>query len=83
MNIKIKDKNGIKLKTKGKFVEEDINITVDESLLGDNGTPIEVATVEEMDAQLVEENIGKIYKYVGETSDVYTNGELYQVIEEA
>lgn len=46
------------------------------------GTPIEVTTGEEMEALLVEENIGKIYKYVGTTTDVYTNGELYIVGEE-
>ena len=43
---------------------------------------ISISTSEEMDAVLVEENIGNIYVYTGETNDKYTNGMLYQVIEE-
>lgn len=50
---------------------------------GSSGTPIELATSEEMEAVLVAENIGKIYKFVGETNETFTNGNLYQVIEEA
>ena len=50
---------------------------------GSNGTPIEVATAEEMDALLVAENVGKIYKYVGTTNATYESGEFYQVVEEA
>ena len=38
MDIKIKDKKGIKLKTKDKFVTEDINVLVDESILGGGGS---------------------------------------------
>ena len=45
------------------------------------GRPIELTTSAEMDAVLVSENIGKIYKYVGETNDTFTNGNLYQVME--
>ena len=40
MNIKIKDKNGITLKTKGKYVTEDIAVGIDESLLGGEGATI-------------------------------------------
>lgn len=47
------------------------------------GTPIELATSAEMDAVLVSANVGKIYKYVGETNETYANGNLYQVTEEA
>ena len=78
MNIKITSKDGVKLLTKDKFCDDDINVTVDESLLG---TPIELATSEEMEAVLVADNIGKIYKYVGETNETFTNGNLYQVTE--
>lgn len=46
-------------------------------------TPIELSTSEEMDAVLISTNVGNIYKYVGTTNDTYTNGDLYQVIEEA
>lgn len=45
------------------------------------GTPIELTTSAEMEAVLVAENIGKIYKYVGETNETFTNGNLYQVME--
>jgi hypothetical protein len=46
------------------------------------GTPIEISTPEEMNNIQVEANVGKVYKYIGTTDDTYTNGELYQVIEE-
>ena len=43
MNFKIKDRKGIKLNTANTYVREDINISVDESLLsGGIGLPIEV-----------------------------------------
>ena len=44
MNIKITNKEGITLKTKGKYCTEDISVAVDESLLGGegaiSGTPV-------------------------------------------
>ena len=50
--------------------------------IGNNiGTPIEIKTTEKMNELLRIENIGKIYKFVGETDGTYTNGELYQVVE--
>ena len=49
---------------------------------GVGGIPIEVSSIEQMDALLVAENIGKIYKYVDETNEKYTNGALYQISEE-
>lgn len=39
MKIKIKDKNGVKLLTKEKYVTEDIEVAVDESLLGGVSIP--------------------------------------------
>lgn len=36
MNIKITSKDGLTLKTKGKYVREDISVAVDESLMGGN-----------------------------------------------
>lgn len=44
-----------------------------------SGIIIELATVAEMEAALVPENEGKIYKYTGETSGDYVNGDLYIV----
>lgn len=78
MNIKILNKQGVTLLTGGKYCAEDIAVTIDEGLLG---SPIELSTSEEMEAVLVAENIGKIYKYVGETNETFTNGNLYQVTE--
>lgn len=52
------------------------------SINGSSGLPIEISRSEEMQAVLVAENVGKIYKYVGETNETFTNGNLYQVIEE-
>jgi hypothetical protein len=35
-----------------------------------------------MDTLLTYENIGKVYRYVGETTEDYVNGALYEVAEE-
>lgn len=45
-----------------------------------NSVP-EISSASEMDALLIPENVGKYYKYVGETNDTYTNGEIYCVEE--
>lgn len=39
----------------------------------------EVATAAEMNALLVEANVGKYYKFTGTTDSNYTNGDLYLV----
>lgn len=44
---------------------------------------VEVSTAAEMNALLVEANIGKAYKFVGTTDDTYTNGDIYVVEEKA
>lgn len=46
------------------------------------GLPINIATASAMDAVLVSANVGKVYKYIGTTTDKYTNGNLYLVEEE-
>lgn len=43
----------------------------------DSAIPTEVATEEEMTAILSSGNVGGVYKYVGETGEVYANGEMY------
>ena len=43
-----------------------------------NSTPIEISTDAEMEAVLISDNVGKVYKFTG-TSDTYTNGDLYIV----
>lgn len=47
----------------------------------EKGKPIEIEDPIEMEAVLVSENIGKIYKYIGETNETYTNNNLYEVTE--
>lgn len=42
----------------------------------------DIATAEEMDALLVEANIGNVYRYTGTTTEKYTNGDLYEVVSE-
>ena len=49
------------------------------ALESENGLPINVSTPEAMNALLVSENVGKVYKYTGTTKDSYTNGNLYIV----
>jgi hypothetical protein len=45
------------------------------------GVPLQPATEEEMNNLLVNENIGKVFLYTGETNENFTNGEYY-IIEE-
>lgn len=39
----------------------------------------EIYSASEMDSVLTDENAGKYYKYMGETTDTYTHGEIYCV----
>lgn len=60
------------------------NIKKDVEILGvvgslETSNPVEVLTSSEMDALLVADNVGKIYKFVGETDSTYTNGSIYIV----
>lgn len=65
----------------GKVLVSDRKVLVTPTSNNIGGFPIELSTPEEMEAVLVSENIGKIYKYVGETNETFTNGNLYQVTE--
>lgn len=40
---------------------------------------ISISTSEEMDSVLLDTNIGKIYRYIGETNNKYTKGQCYIV----
>ena len=42
----------------------------------------EVSTADEMNALLVAANVGKAYKFVGTTDDTYTNGDVYEVVQD-
>lgn len=79
MNIEIKNKEGIILKTGKKYVAEDVTITLSEEIVGTTGLPIEVATAEEMNAKLIEENVGLVFKYVGTSTEEFENGAMYVI----
>lgn len=53
-----------------------VNVNIE---AGASGEAIEVATEEEMDTVLVEENIGKFYKFTGESTNKYTQDAIYLV----
>lgn len=44
-------------------------------------TTIDISTELEMNNLLVAENVGKVYRYIGETTDNYINGDIY-IVEE-
>lgn len=48
---------------------------------GTTGEPIQVSTPNEMDSYLTEENVGKVFKYIGESNETYIQNEIY-IIEE-
>lgn len=58
-----------------------IKVNVNIEGAGDSGVPLQPATEEEMNNLLVNENIGKVFLYTGETNENFTNGEYY-IIEE-
>ena len=43
----------------------------------------EVSTAAEMNALLVAENVGNAYKFTGTTDSTYTNGDIYEVVQES
>ena len=43
----------------------------------------EVSTAAEMNALLVAANVGKAYKFTGTTDSTYTNGDIYEVVQES
>lgn len=47
-----------------------------------NPVPIEISTEAEMTALLETAEVGAVYKYVGETTELYENGAIYIVTEE-
>lgn len=42
---------------------------------------IEIADPAELTNMLVAENLGNVYRYIGETNETYTNGDLYEVVD--
>jgi len=49
---------------------------------GTDGVPVQVSTSEEMESLLTAENEGKVFIYTGVSNETFTNGEIYQIIEE-
>lgn len=47
--------------------------------VGPQGVPIEVSTSAGMAAVLTSENVGKAYKFTGDTDETYTHGDIYVV----
>lgn len=60
-----------------KILIDTLNISVPST--GSSGEPIEISTATEMEAILTDTNIGKVYIYIGETTDDYTYGDIYIV----
>lgn len=42
--------------------------------------PVDIATADEMTALLIDDNIGRVYRFTGTTDENYTNGDLYEVV---
>lgn len=64
------------------------NIAKDVTIAGVVGTlesagVMDIASADEMNALLVAENVGKVYRYTGDDTDDYTSGDLYEVEEGA
>lgn len=60
------------------------NIKKDVTILGVTGTlntniPQEISTEQEMNDLLVIDNLGKAYKFTGESTENYINGDIYIV----
>jgi type 1 fimbria pilin len=59
-----------------------VTINVPTSSSGGDIAVIDVESQSDMEQLLVEENIGKVYRYTGETNDKFVYGALYQATEE-
>ena len=46
------------------------------------GLPIEISDSTKMTEVMVSENVGKFYKYIGETTTDFVSGSIYQVVDE-
>ena len=60
MNIKIKDKNGVVLKTKDKYCKEDIIVTVDENVIPTITVEDDVLKISNKDASVSNAGVLKL-----------------------
>lgn len=81
VTVEVTENSEINLTTYMDNGEMPIKINVNVEGAGDSGVPLQPATEEEMNNLLVNENIGKVFLYTGETNENFTNGEYY-IIEE-
>lgn len=89
--VSVTDVNPVEIPTKDKYLTDNIKVSVDiphygGEVTGNEEAPeIEILNIEspdDMNTLLTYENIGKVYRYVGETTEDYVNGALYEVAEE-
>ena len=81
ININITSPKGVTLATKKTIVNSNIKMTVDPSLLGSTGVPIETNDMQPI-IDNAANNVGNIYKYTGNPTTEYTTGELYMIVKE-
>lgn len=80
-DLQLNVNNVKKTVAKGIFkLQQDITQDYDEDGTKERlGVPIDVTTAKEMSEMLTAENVGKAYRYTGETTTDYTKGDIYIV----
>jgi hypothetical protein len=71
--------NTVILPAHNKKMKSNITVTIPNISVNDSAIPIEVLTEAEMNLLFDGGEVGGVYKYVGETTDTYEQGGLYQL----